>query len=226
MEDLKGKAVFITGSSIGIGREDAYKFAGEGCKVVITYYKDRKEAEKVAKKCLELSASETLVLKLDVMNNKSIKEAVKQAVGRFKKIDILVNNAGIVVWKKLKDQGYDEIENQVRTNLEGMIKMTKECLPYTTDKIINMASGAGLEGFAELTTYCATKWGVRGFTKALAEEIPRIKVYSINPGAIATRMNDFKGMSPQKVAQVILDVARERYNLKSGSDVNIWDYAK
>src|SRR5271157_385560 len=137
MEDLEGKVVFITGSSIGIGREDAYKFSEEGCKVVITYYRDRKEAEEVSKECLKLGASETLVIQLDVMDNKSIKEAVKQAAGKFKKIDILVNNAGIVVWKKLKDQSRDEIEEQVRTNLEGMIKMTKECLPYVTDKIIN-----------------------------------------------------------------------------------------
>ena len=90
--------------------------------------------------------------------------------------------------------------------------------------IINLASAAGLDGYEDITVYCATKFGVRGFTKACAAEMSKIKSYSINPGRIATRMNDFKGMSPEKVAEVILNVAKGAYNIKSGDDVNIWDY--
>ena len=222
--NLKGKVVFITGSSIGIGREDAFAFAKEGSRIVITYYKDKKEGEEVAKKCLELSAEDALVVQLNVMDNKSIKDAVKKVVDKFSKISILVNNAGVIYWKPLKNQSLEEIENQVRTNLEGLIKMTKIALPHIKDMIINIASGAGMHGYEDLSVYGATKWAVRGFTKSLSEELSKIKVYVVNPGMTKTRMTGFIGIEAEKVARVILNLAKGEYNLPSGSDVNIWDY--
>lgn len=223
-DSLKNKVVFITGASIGIGREDAYEFSKAGCKVIVSYYMDKQEAERTAKKCLELGASDVFLVHLNVTDNQSIKNAVKQIIGRFGEISILINNAGVIFWGKLGEQEYGEIEAQIRTNLEGLIKVTKECLPYVKDAIINIASGAGLQGYSGLTTYCATKWGVRGFTKSLAIELPATKVYAVNPGSTATRMTNFRGVPPEKVAQVIVDLAKGRYNLASGSDVNVWDY--
>jgi NAD(P)-dependent dehydrogenase (short-subunit alcohol dehydrogenase family) len=226
METLKNKVVLITGSSIGIGREDAFRFSQAGCRVAITYYKDREDAEKTAKKCIDLGAADAFVVYLNVMDDASIKSAVKQVVDRFGEISILINNAGVIIWRRLEEQEFDDIAGQIRTNLEGLIKVTKECLPFVQDTIINMASGAGLTGYVDLTVYCATKWGVRGFTKSLAEELPKIKVYAVNPGAIATRMTDFRGMPPEKVAEVVFNLASGKYRLKSGSDVNIWDYVR
>ncbi|HME55462.1 MAG TPA: SDR family oxidoreductase [Candidatus Lokiarchaeia archaeon] len=222
---VKNKVICITGSSIGIGREDAFSFAKEGAIIVITFNTNQTEAEKVAKQCMKLGASGTFVLQLNVMDDSSIKNAVKTIVAKYKHIDILINNAGVILWKHLEDQTSEEIELQTRTNLEGLIKMTKECLPHVKEMIINMASAAGLEGYENITTYCATKWGVRGFTKAIANETP-LKVFSVNPGVIATQMNNFKGMPPEKVAKVILNLAKGKYNLDSGSDVNIWDYVE
>lgn len=135
----------------------------------------------------------------------------------------MVNNAGIVVWKLFKDQNYEEIKEQIRTNLEGLIKVTKECLPHIKEAIINLSSGAGLEGYETLTTYCATKFGVRGFTQALAQELPNLKIYSINPGVTATRMNDFKGQPPIEVAKIILNAIKGKYKIDSGGDVNVWE---
>lgn len=166
---LKNKIVLITGSSIGIGRETAQVFAEEGCKLVITYYKDKSDGEKVALKCKELGAADVLILPLNVADDKSISNIVKETVKKFGAIDILINNAGIIVWKHFSEQSKGEIEEQLRVNLEGLIKMTKECLPHIKEAIINISSGAGLEGYETLTTYCATKFGVRGFTQALAQ---------------------------------------------------------
>ena len=165
---LKDKIVLITGSSLGIGRETAFKFAEEGAKVVITFYKDKKEGKEVVKKCFDSGASDVLFVQLNVMDDTSIKNCVKNIIQKFNHIDILINNAGIVVWKKFKDQTYEDIENQVRTNLEGLIKITKECIPYIKEAIINISSGAGKDAFAGLSTYCSTKFGVRGFTQAIA----------------------------------------------------------
>ena len=214
----------ITGSSIGIGRETAFKFAKEGCRLILTYYKDKSEGLAVAKKCMELGASEVIVLQLNVMDDKSIRNCVKEAIKKYKGISILINNAGIIVWKKFKDQTYEDIKNQIQTNFEGLVKMTKECLPHVKEMIINIASGAGLEGYSGITTYCGTKFAVRGFTQALAQELSNLKLYVVNPGVTATRMNNFKGLPPEKVAGVILNAAKGAYKLSSGSDINIWDY--
>lgn len=225
MNNLKEKVVLVTGSSIGIGRETIFKFSKEGCKVVATYYKDKNEGLAVANKCLELGASDVLLLQLNVMDNNSIKNCVKEIVDKFGKIDILINNAGIVVWKNLKEHSFGDIENEVRTNLEGLIKMTKECLPYIKDTIINISSGAGKSGFGGLSTYCATKFGVRGFTQSLAQELRSIKVYSVNPGTTATRMNNFRGMPPEKVAEIILKAAKGEIKHDSYRDIDVWEFA-
>ena len=224
MTDLKGKVILITGSSLGIGRETAFKFAKEGCKVIVTHYKDKKEGEQVARKCLELGASDILLLQLNVMDNTSIKNCAKKAIDKFGNIDILINNAGIVVWKRLKEQTFDDIENEVRTNLEGLIKMTKACLPYIKETIINISSGAGKDAFAGLSTYCATKFGVRGFTQAIAQELSNIKVYSVNPGTTATRMNNFRGIPPENVAEIILRTAKGEIKPDPQRDIDVWEF--
>jgi len=223
---LKRKVVLITGSSIGIGREDAFAFAKEGCKVIVTYFKDGKEARAVQKKCLGLGAGDVFVVKLNVMDDESIKETVRAIVAKFGSIDILVNNAGVIVWKPLIEQTNIEIENQIRTNLEGLIKMTRECLPHVRKTIINIASGAGIDAYADLSVYCATKFGVRGFTQAIAIENPKLKIFAVNPTTTATRMTNFQGMAASKVAEVVVNAAKGRYNIPSGGDVNVWEVVK
>ncbi len=223
---MKDKVVLITGSSNGIGRETAFKFASEKAKVVITYCNDRPGGQNTEKRCKELGAAETLLVKLDLRDNKSIANAVDNVVKTFGKIDILLNNAGVAVWKPLQEQNLADIEDQIRTNLEGLIKMTRTCLPHVKDMIINIASGAGQTGFAELAPYCATKFGVRGFTQALAQEISRPKIYAVNPDMTKTRLSGFQGRPAEQVAQIVLNTAKDKYRKSSGSDINVWDYYK
>jgi len=223
---MENKVVLITGSSNGIGRETAFKFASEKAKVVLTYCNDMAGGQEAQKRCRELGAAETLLVRLDVKDNKSIVNAVDKVVKTFGKIDILINNAGVAVWKPLQKQNFTDIEDQIRTNLEGLIKMTRACLPYVEDMIINIASGAGQTGFADLAPYCATKFGVRGFTQALAEEISRPKIYALNPDMTKTRLTGFQGRSAEQVAQVVLNTAKGKYRKSSGADINVWDYYK
>jgi len=219
---MKDKTILVTGSSRGIGRETAYQFAREKAKIIVTYCEDKIEAEKTYEKCLELGATEALIVELNLTDNSCIVNAVDEVIKKFKVVDILVNNAGVISWTPLKAQNLNEIENQTRTNLEGLIKLTKVCLPYVKDQIINIASIAGTVGFVDLTVYCATKFGVRGFTQALAKEEQTVKVYSINPDRTATRMTSFKGRPPEDVAKVVLNTAKGLYGLPSGSDIDVW----
>ena len=224
MIGLKDKVILITGSSIGIGRATAFEFAKEGSKVIITYNKDKEEAFKAKEKCVELGFPEVSVFHLNLIENESIINLWENVKEIYGKIDILINNAGVLSWKPLKEQTFNEIEAQVRVNLEGLIKIIKIFLPYITDCIINIGSGTGKSPFPELTTYCATKYGVRGFTQSLALEERNLRIYVVNPGMTATRMTNYKGVPPEKVAKVILNTAKGIYNLPSGSDVDVWEY--
>ena len=223
MTSLKGKMVFITGSSSGIGRATALFFAKEGCRLIITYHKDKKEGLEVAQTCKEYGAPDILLLQLDMMNNKSIQNGVKMIIDKFGKIDILINNAGVLVEGDLDKQSFEGIENQVRTNLEGLIKMTKACLPYISETIINIASEIGKIPYKDLSVYCASKFGVRGFTQTLALEFPKLALYNVNPTSTATKMNNFEGMPPEKVAQVIINTAKGLYAVENGGDVDVWE---
>ena len=221
---MKDKVVLITGSSNGIGRETAFAFAAERAKVILTYCNDRLNGKTAEKRCRELGASETLLIRLDVRDNMSIARAVEKTHKKFGKIDILINNAGVSVWKPLGRQTLADIEDQTRTNLEGLIKMTWACLPFVRDMIINIASGAGQTAFAELAPYCATKFGVRGFTQALALEITGLRIYAVNPDMTKTRMSGFQGRPAGQVARVVLNTATGKYRKKSGGDINVWDH--
>ncbi|WP_457600271.1 SDR family NAD(P)-dependent oxidoreductase [Hydrogenivirga sp.] len=221
---MKNRVVLITGSSIGIGRFTAYEFAKAGADLILTYYQDREEGEKTRERCLNLGARSALLLYLNLMDDESILGCIEETASRCGRIDVLINNAGVLAWKPLREQSFGEIEAQVRINLEGLIKLTKTALPYVREIIINVGSGAGKRGFAELTTYCATKFGVRGFTQALAQEEKGIRVYSVNPGMTATRMTGYVGADPRRVAEVIYRVASGNIRKPSGSDVDAWDY--
>jgi NAD(P)-dependent dehydrogenase (short-subunit alcohol dehydrogenase family) len=222
--ELKHKIVMITGASIGIGREDAYAFAKEGCRLALTYYMDEQEMEDTAKKCMALGSPDVLIMKLDQSDHQSIKDAISQVIERFGHISILVNNAGIVARKRLELLSDEEIYGQLTVNLLGVIWLMKEALPYIKESILNIGSMAGINPIEELTVYGATKWGIRGFTKTLAKEHPELRIYTINPTITATRMRDFHGMLPDRVANIILNVATGAYNLEPGADVNIPDY--
>ena len=219
---MEGKVILITGSSQGIGKETALKFAKEKARVVITYNNSEEEARNTEEECKAL-ASEVLVVKLDIGNDEDIKNAVKEVVDKFGKIDILVNNAGWAVQEKLENSGYENIEKQLRINVEGLIKMTKECLPHIKDCIINIGSGIAKKGFGTLAVYSATKFAVRGFTQALSQEVD-FDVFCVNPGLTATKLTNFKGTPAEKVGEIILKTAKREYGKSSGQDIDVWEY--
>lgn len=168
---------------------------------------------------------------LDVRKVSSVERIVSDVVARFGRIDILVNNAGVMQENPLAEQSMADIDEQVMVNLLGVIRMTRVVLPVFRQQhdgiILNIASGAGKQGFAELSVYCATKFGVRGFTQALAQELPSgIRTYCINPGTTATPMTKFRGTDPRKVAGIIVRAAEETLGKRSGDDVDIWEYVR
>lgn len=221
--DLTNKIVLITGGSKGIGEATSYAFAKEKSRIVVTYNSDSAAAEKVRSRCLELGSPEVLSLKLDLKDSESIKNCVSETEKKFGHIDILINNAGVIGWEKFEHETFEEIENQVRTNLEGMIKITSAAFPQIKEGIINIASRAGHLPYPGRSVYCATKFGVIGFTKSLALENPDLKIFSVSPGAVKTEMWDFQtGADPAVVADMVVKGWKGEIPLKDG-DLNVWE---
>ena len=221
--ELAGKAVLVTGASLGIGREIAFGFAAERSRLALTCLEHVAEAEEVAARCRELGAPAVTVHRLDLGDEASIRGCAADVLAGGD-LDILIDNAGVVVWRPFLKQTLAEIDLQVRVNLVGTMKLTWLLLPHVRDAVIVVASTASLHGTATLSAYGASKWGVRGWVKALAKEHPDKRIVAEHPTVTATRMNDFRGMPPQKVAGVVVTVARGELELPSGADVDVRDF--
>jgi NAD(P)-dependent dehydrogenase (short-subunit alcohol dehydrogenase family) len=223
--DLSGRTVLVTGASIGIGREVALQFAAAGCRLALTYFEHRAAAEEVAERCRGRGSTDVITASLQLADDDSIRALLETVIGHFGSVDILVNNAGVVVWRPFLEQDLGELETQMAVNLTGVMKLTWVFLPMVRDAVISIGSTATLHQSRTPPTYCATKWGLRGFVKALALEHPGKRIVSVHPTVTATRMNDMRGMPPERVAEIVLRVARGDIEVESGGDVDVREFA-
>ncbi len=224
--DLADKVVLITGASIGIGRETALRFAVAGSRLALTYFEHRAEVEEVGDLCRGLGSPDVLTASLQLADDDSIRMLLEAVIDRFGAVDILVNNAGVISWQPFLEQDFGDIESQLAVNLEGVMKLTWVFLPMVTDAVITIGSTATLHQSRTPPTYGATKWGLRGFVKALALERPGKRFVSVHPTVTATRMNDMRGMPPERVAEVVFEVAAGVIEVEPGGDVDMRDYAQ
>jgi len=200
------KTILITGSSRGIGLALAHEAAKQGYKVILH---GRVDSPDLAKAQAAIPESDKVIF--DLMKPVEMKREVSRLLDRIGSLDTLINNAGMLVWKTLAEHSDAEIEQALRVNLEAPIKLTKYCLPYLSTGIINIASAAGRDDydgtwdFEKEVTYSASKFGLRGFSFVLAKECPLLKVVCVNPGEIATEMNEGEGADPAELASKIFE---------------------
>jgi NAD(P)-dependent dehydrogenase (short-subunit alcohol dehydrogenase family) len=190
---VQGKVALVTGGASGIGRGCAEKLAAEGAFVVVTDLQDAKGAETVA--AIEKAGGKAEYLHHDTTNETDWESVIGQIKARHSRLDILVNNAGIAIPGSVIEMSLADWRRQTAVNLDGVFLGTKHAIPLMRlsgqgGSIINMSSVAGLKGSAILSGYCATKGGVRLFTKAVAMECSNakdgIRVNSVHPGIIET----------------------------------------
>jgi len=135
------------------------------------------------------------VLKLDVTDDKSVKEAIERIVNEQGKIDVLVNNAGYALLGPLEDLSIQEVKEQFETNVFGVIRVTKEILPIMRRQlhgtIENISSIAGRIGFPLTSAYVSSKFALEGLSESIAYEVEQfgIKVILIEPGVIKTNFD-------------------------------------
>jgi len=226
---LDGKVAVVTGGDRGIGNAIARHLAESGADVAICG-RSRGELEK-AGKALSSLGTDSLAVVADVTKPADRKRLVKTVLKEFGRIDIWVNNAGVLFGGGLAKKKEKEIDRTIDVNLRGPIHLSALALPALRKSkgiLINIASIAGKQGFADMPVYCATKFGVIGFTESIAGELSEygVRAYAVCPTSTQTHMwESFAGRRPAE--HVPDDVALEVIGLlkskkaKSGSAIDV-----
>lgn len=186
----KEKVAVVTGSSSGIGFETSLLLARKG---FYTYATMRNLNKSV--KIEEIAEKEDLhlkVLKLDVTDDESVKDAIRQIIDESPRIDVLVNNAGYGVMGAVEDLSMNEFKSQFETNFFGVIRVTKEVIPIMRKQgngnIINVSSVGGIIGLPLNSAYISSKFALEGWSESMRYELEQfgIDVTLIEPGVVKT----------------------------------------
>ena len=202
----------VTGASRGIGAAIARALAGIGLDLVLTSTRAG-GTRTVATGCRQLGV-EVLELAHDAASRADADRVAKAALKKFGRVDILVNNAGIVVRKPVVKMSDDDFDRVLAVNLSGPFYLTRRLLPGMLKRglgrIINISSISATLGSAGSSGYCASKWGLDGFTKSLAEETrgTGVLVASVLPGSVDTDMLEGSGFPPMMAPYEVADVVR------------------
>jgi 3alpha(or 20beta)-hydroxysteroid dehydrogenase len=187
---LDGKVVLVTGAGRGIGAAVAHRFAREGAKLLLTDV-DEAGARQVATEIGNGSGARAH----DVMSEKQWEAVAAWAIEAHGGIDVLVNNAGVFLLARLEETTLEDFRRVQEVNQVGVFLGMRTIAPTMAARgsgsIINVSSIAGLMGTPYLTAYAASKWAVRGMTKAVAKELAAsgVRVNSLHPGQIDTDMH-------------------------------------
>lgn len=193
---VKNKKVLVTGGTAGIGRQIAMTFAQQGASVAI-FGTNLERAQSVLKELEECKVSDDQLFLAEIVNvskKETVDAAIKDILEKWGQIDVLINNAGITrdgLLMKMPEEHWDEV---MAVNLKSVFNtcqaLVRPMLKAKTGKIINISSVVGLTGNAGQVNYSASKSGVIGFTKSLAQELATrgITVNCIAPGFIETQM--------------------------------------
>jgi 3-hydroxy acid dehydrogenase / malonic semialdehyde reductase len=195
---LEGKSAVVTGASSGIGAATALALAREGARVV----GGARRTERIA--------SPVTPLELDVTDPGSCERFVKAAVEELSGIDILVNAAGLALGRDFFDASTEEDERIVlETNVNGLIRMTRLCLPQIRDggHIVNLGSVAGRQAYEKGSLYVTSKFAVRGFTYALREDLlgRPIHLTTVDPGLVETDFSLVRFRGDEETARKVYE---------------------
>jgi short-subunit dehydrogenase len=216
------KTVVITGASSGIGRAAALEFARRGADVVLAARRES-ELEKVAAECRTLGARCTAVV-TDVTK----RDECARLIESVPRVDVLVNNAGFATFDAIESAKPEDLEAMMQTNFFGTAWCSQAVLPQMLARrsgtIVNVASIAGIMGYARMGGYCATKFAMVGFSEALRDEVlgRGVRVALVCPGTTDTEFfvkaerGKMPGASrlilavrPEQIARAIADAAAD-----------------
>ena len=195
------KVVLITGCSSGIGLATAVLLSEKGNKVYATMRNLDKKGNlenKAKQKNVNVN-----ILQLDVIDDDSVKKAVKEIIEKEGKIDVLINNAGYGMISPVEYADMRKVKELFDVNFFGLIRVTQACLPImrkqSSGHIINISSIAGVRGLIGLDLYCASKFAVEGLSESMA---PALKTMGINLSLIEPGPVDTEFLNSEEIANV------------------------
>jgi len=207
-KDLEGRVALITGASRGLGKAMALALGGAGAKLALVA-RDKQKLEETAAEAAKLGA-ESAVFLADVAEESQVAALGSQVAARFGRVDILINNAGTNVRKPLVEYTLEEWRKVMDVNLTSVFLMCRAFIPHMRGRgygrIINMTSIMSHVSLPGRSVYSASKAGLLGLTKALAQELAPdgITVIGISPGPFATEMNTVLMNNPE-ASKVFMD---------------------
>jgi len=192
---LEGKTAIVTGASSGIGAATVRALRAEGVRVAGG-----------ARRVEQVEAD--VALALDVTDAASCEAFVEQAVGELGGLDALVNGAGLALGRDPFDDSTEEDEEAVlATNVQGLVRMTRLCLPHVRDggHIVNLGSVAGIWAYPNGSLYVTSKFAVHGFTRALREDLlgRPIRITNIAPGLVETEFSKVRFRGDEEKARSV-----------------------
>ncbi len=241
MKLLENKTAIVTGASRGIGEAIAIKFAEHGANVVFTYLSSEERAKNLEEKLIAFGVK-AKAYKSDAGDYAAAEQLTNDVLKEFGSIDICVNNAGISKDNLLLRMTAEQWDDVMQANLKSVFNLTKQVIKpmmkARNGSIINLSSIVGMKGNAGQSSYAASKAGIIGFTKSVAQELGsrNIRCNAIAPGFIETDMTHYlndggaekwfekiplnRFGKPEEVANVALFLASEMSSYVSGQVIS------
>ncbi len=186
------QVAIVTGGGSGIGRAFTEALASAGAKVVIASRRSdvlRRAADEIN---ATLATERVFPYEFDIRDRAKIEALVNDVFARWQTIDVLINNSGLAVpetVEEITDEGWDTV---METNLRGVMQLMRAVLPHMRRNdfgdIVNVSSQAGKHGYADVPSYCASKFGLLGYAEALRDHVRKtganIRVFNFCPGLV------------------------------------------
>lgn len=243
MKILEGKTAVITGGTRGIGKGIVEKFAEHGANIAFTYVSSDEKAKALADEISSAHNVEVKPFKSNAADFESAQKLITDVVEAFGSVDVVVNNAGITrdnLLMRMSEEHWDEV---IDTNMKSVFNMTKAVmrtmLKQRSGSIVNLSSVVGVKGNAGQANYSASKAGILGFTKSVAQELGsrNIRCNAIAPGFIETEMTGAldeavvqgwrdsiplkRGGTPEDVANLALFLGSDMSGYITGQTINV-----
>ncbi|HEX8283521.1 MAG TPA: SDR family oxidoreductase [Pyrinomonadaceae bacterium] len=182
----------VTGGGTGIGRAFAGALAGAGARVVIASRSESALMRTAGELNAAVGAERVHTYAFDVRVRDECEALVRHCVERFGSLDVLVNNSGLAVPETVEEISEEGWETVLQTNLKGAMWLVRAALPLMAARefgdIVNVSSQAGKHGYADVPSYCASKWGLLGFAESVRDHARKtganVRVFNLCPGLV------------------------------------------
>jgi len=221
---LAGQVALVTGAGRGIGRAIAATLAREGAAVALAA-RSAAELEAVAREIHE-AGGRALAMPTDVRHESAVEALARRVLGEWQRVDVLVNAAGVATFAPVTDSKLDDWDQMLAVNLRGAVLCCRAVLPAMTARrrgtIINVGSVVTSRSLTGSAAYTASKYGLLGFSRVLAEEMrPHgVRVGVLSAGATDTPLWDAMPGAPPRDRMLRADQVAEAALFMAGLDPN------